>query len=301
MQGPTPKEQRQIERARALLKNSWPHLKGVLVIAVSTIIGNIIFWSMFNWSADETVQSASFSSAEWLADTNCSVAGIKLRGDLVSYIPSHSENDQSFSQDVMSSEDLVVAIRQASEDSEIQAILVEVNSYGGAAVAAEEISSAIENSTKPVVALIREAGTSAAYWAISGAGKVFASKNSDVGGIGVTISHLNNVAKNQKEGYVYEQLSVGRFKDYGSPDKPITREERALFMRDLNIVYVNFVEAVAKNRNLSVEKVKSFADGSSVLGEQAKAMGLIDEIGGINEAENYLKEIIGEKPVVCWR
>lgn len=301
MEGPTPIEQKQIERAHAMWGACSPYLKWVFIIAVSTVIGNVAYSSVAGWYSNGNDQSTTVSES-W-DDTNdeCSVAGINLHGEIFTYIPKYNENDPSFSSDSVASEDITWAIRKANEDSKIEAILVEVDSVGGSPIGGEEISRAIENSDKPVVAIIRGVGVSAAYWAISSADKIFASKNSDVGSIGVTGSYLSNTAKNTKEGYGYVQLNAGKYKDSGSPDKTLTNEERALFLRDINILYANFIEAVAKNRSLSIEEVKRIADGSTVLGESAKALGLIDEIGGIDEVENYLEEIIGEKPEVCWR
>ena len=304
MEGPTPVEQKQVEMAHALWGVFTPYFKWVFIIAISTVIGNVAYSSATGWySSSETQDLATADANDSWDDTNdkCSVAGINLHGELFTYIPNHSESDPSFNADSVASENITWAIRLANKDPKIKAILVEVDSGGGSPVAGEEISTAIENSDKPVIAHIREYGTSAAYWAISSADKIFASKNSDVGSIGVTSSHLNNVAKNQKEGYFYEQLSAGKYKDSWSPDKPLTSEERALFLRDINIVHANFIETVSRNRNLPLEEVKRLADGSTVLGERAKTLGLIDEIGGENEVNNYLEEIIGEKPEVCWR
>lgn len=231
----------------------------------------------------------------------CNTTGINLHGTIMTYAPKHAEGDTEYDYDITASEDVTWAIEQANENEDIKAIVVEVDSNGGYPVAGEEIANAIKNSEKPVIGFIRETGASSAYWAISGADKIFASKNSDVGSIGVTMSYLNNVEKNKKDGYLYEQLTSGKFKDSGSPDKPLTKEEKDLFMRDINILYNNFIETVSENRNIPLEKVKSFADGSSVLGEKAKELGLIDEIGGMYEAEAYLEEIIGEKPDICWQ
>jgi len=230
----------------------------------------------------------------------CSVTGINLHGTFYTYIPEGAEDDPDFDYDSVASENIAGAIEQANLDDGIKAILVEVDSVGGSPIAGEEISIAIKNSEKPVIGLIREYGDSAAYLAISSADKIFASKYSDVGGIGVTMSYLNNVEKNKNEGYTFEQLSVGKFKDSGNPDLPLTKEERDLFMRDINIVYQNFMEAISINRNIPIEKIKKISDGSTVLGEKAKELGLIDEIGGINEVESYLEEIIGERPEICW-
>ena len=250
--------------------------------------------------SDDKPPLSDLSGDADVAEDNCSVFGINLHGDIITYIPDHAEGDPSFNYDSVSSEGVVWTIKQANEDKDIKAIVVEADSRGGYPVAGEEISNAIKNSEKPIVGLIRETGASAAYLAISAADKIFASKNSDVGGIGVTMSYLSNVAKNQKDGYAYEQISIGKYKDSGDPDKVLTSDEKALFLRDANILYENFVEVVAQNRGLTIEKVKSFADGSTVLGEKAKSLGLIDEIGGIDEVEKYLEEIIGEKPEICW-
>lgn len=230
----------------------------------------------------------------------CTVEGINLHGALLTYIPEHAENDSYFDYDVVGSEDIVWAIKGINEASDAKAILIEVDSGGGLPVAGEEIANAIKNSEIPVVAVIRQTGASASYWAISSADKIFASKNSDIGGIGVTMSYLNSVEKNQKDGYTYEQLSVGKYKDAGDPDKALTADEKSVLLRDVKIVYNNFIDAVSKNRNLPVEEVKKIADGSTVLGEKAKSLGLIDEIGGMYEAEAYLEKLIGEKPDICW-
>jgi signal peptide peptidase SppA len=156
-------------------------------------------------------------------------------------------------------------------------------------------------SKKPTVAMIRQQGLSAAYWAATGAQHIFASKNSDVGSIGVTMSYLDNVGKNKKDGNDYVQLSAGKYKDAGDPDKALTDEEKQLLLRDVNIMHENFIANVAANRGISVVDVQKIADGSSVLGDRAKALHLIDDIGGMPEVESYLQNLIGEKPSVCWQ
>lgn len=278
--------------------------KNAGVIALFLIIGFLIFLVLIFFSVNNNSIIDSDSSSDDTAsinNENCTVAGINLHGTMLTYIPTHAEGDVYYDYDLVSSEDIVWAIEQANEIENIKAILIEVDSGGGSPVAGEEIANAIRNSEKPVVGYIREMGASAAYWAISSADKIFASKNSNVGAIGITSSYLSNVTKNNKEGLTYEQLSIGKYKDSGSPDKPLTQEERKLFMRDINIVYQNFMEAVSQNRNIPVEKVKSFADGSTVLGEKAKELGLIDEIGNFYEAEKYVEETIGEESEICFQ
>ena len=83
--------------------------------------------------------------------------------------------------------------------------------------------------------------------------------------------------------------------------KPLTEEERAYFMRDVEIIKDNFITAVVKNRGLDIEKVRELADGSSMLGQMALKNGLIDKIGGQFEAEKHIEEQIEEEVEVCWR
>jgi signal peptide peptidase SppA len=271
----------------------------IILITVPSLLSKIDGSS--SGKEDIASEVASMNRNTDSKDENCPVIGIDLHGGVVTYVPYHAEGDTSFNYDIASSDYIVKTIKEANEDKKVKAIVIEVDSGGGSPVAGEEIANAVKGSEKPVVAYIRDSGASAAYWAISSASKIFASKNSNVGSIGVTGSYLNKSERNRRDGYVYEQLSVGKYKDSGSSDKPLTEEERALFMRDVNIVYANFIQAIANNRKLSVDKVKSIADGSTVLGQRAKELGLIDEIGGLSDVEKYLEPITKEKTVICWR
>lgn len=244
-------------------------------------------------------------SESWLAedsysDYSCNTIGIDLRGGIYTYTTETEETeDEEYSEPMVSSEDVVTDIRMANEDPDIEAILITVDSGGGYPVAGEEIAEAVRASEKPVVAVIRSIGASAAYWAVSPADRIFASRNSDVGSIGVTMSYLDNVEKNEKEGYSYVELSSGKFKDSGTPDKKLTPEEKALFERDIEILHENLISDIAENRNLDIEKVRELADGSTMLGGAAKEKGLIDEIGTYMDAERYIETLIGKKAEVC--
>ncbi len=232
---------------------------------------------------------------------NCNVAFLQLHGELVTYTPTDAEGQilEGY-EDTTASEDVLYLLGEAEYADEIKGILIEVDSYGGSPAAAEEIANALKASQKPVAAFIRGAGLSAAYMAITPADQIFALKSSDVGSIGVTQSYLDNVSKNQSEGHSFVQLSAGKFKDAGLPDKPLTQEERELFMRDITILHENFIQTVSQNRNIAIEEIRKIADGSSVLGEQAQRLGLIDEIGDYDTALTYLEDVMGEEASVCW-
>lgn len=170
-----------------------------------------------------------------------------------------------------------------------------IDSPGGVPVPAEEIDQAVQHAGLPVVSLIRSVGASAAYWAVSSSNHIIASKNSDIGSIGVTSSYLENKHPDQK----FIEIASGKYKDYGNPDKPLTDDEKNIILRDVKIIHENFMDAVSKNRNIARDIVMQFSDGTTVLGQKALEIGLIDQIGGFYEAKDYLRELIDEDPVIC--
>lgn len=234
-------------------------------------------------------------------DKDCNIQGIAMHGGVVTYISNEGrDSNGNIIVDEFASEDVVAQIWNADRDENVKAIIVEIDSYGGSPVAGEEIARALKEAEKPTVALIRDMGASAAYMAGTGADIIFASKNSNVGGIGVTMSYLDNAEQNIENGLNYNQLSAGDYKDTGSSDKKLSTEEKALLMRDVNIVYENFIDLVAVNRNLDSAMVRKLADGSTMMGQMALEQGLIDRIGDQYDVEKYLEELLGESIKVCW-
>jgi signal peptide peptidase SppA len=280
-----------------------------MVGAVLTILFIDIFYFDFMGEKEEELGKVSEQIIKHLDENyftpeqsreGCNLEMLELTGELLSYIPPSDISDEGgLLYDETSSSRLVSQIRRAEADGKIKAILLEIDSCGGSPIAAEEIAKALKKWNKPAAAYIRQCGSSAAYYAATGADIIFASKHSDVGGIGVTLSYLDNVKKNEKEGYTFNQLSSGKFKDTGNPDRPLTEEDKALFNRDIRIMNDNFIKDVAINRKLDINKVKALADGSTMLGEMAMKNGLIDRIGGREEALVYLKEKTGEELKVC--
>ncbi len=230
--------------------------------------------------------------------TGCSaysnVAVIKIYGDISTY------RDSADLDSVLTlSDEVLDYIENIKANNEIKAVVVEVDSYGGYPAAAVEITEALKGIGKPTVALIKEGAVSGAYLIATATNKIYANKMSDVGGIGVTSSYLDYSQQNKKEGIVYRQLSAGKFKDTGDPNKELTAEERELLMRDVENIHQFFIEMVAKNRNLDIKAVEKIADGSTMLGPDAKEAGLIDEIGSIEDVKNYLRAKIGTEPMLC--
>lgn len=277
----------------------------VIVVGIILLASIIIIWERvqenlgLGWAGSQDFAEYTDDSdySNRYNDSSCSVAGVQLHGSLYTY---YDYNSQSID-DIASSEDIIYDLELAENSPNIDVILLEIDSYGGMPVAAEEIATMLSKYvTKPVVAQIRGAGTSAAYWVASASDYIFASALSDVGGIGVTMSYVDESKVNELGGYTYNQISSGKFKDSGDPQKALTDEEKAMFQRDIDLAHDIFVNTVATNRDLDVEKVKMLADGSSTMGEQAKGNGLIDAVGDYYDVLGYIKGKYGVEPVVCW-
>jgi len=229
------------------------------------------------------------------------VAVINIHGEIVTYLsePTSSEESDLAPSDSVSSEYVITQIDEIEKDDNIKALILDIDSVGGSPVASEEIMNAIKKMVKPTIAVIRESADSGAYLIASGTDKIYASEMSDIGSIGVSMSYLDYSQMNKQEGITYQQLSSGKFKDSGDPDKELTAEEKELFMRDIKIMHEAFVKRVSENRGLDIEKVQKLADGSTMLGQAAKENGLIDEIGDLYSAEEWIKNELKIEPQIC--
>lgn len=225
---------------------------------------------------------------------NCSkVAVISVTGEIVS--SQQYNNDGSLDKSDAVATNILAQIQKAKKDKKVKALVFVINSTGGDTQSAEEIARAIKEFNKPTVALIRTEGDSSAYWIASATGRIFALPVSDVGDIGVTISYLDNVNKNNNDGLTFHQLSYGKYKDMLNPDKPLTPDEQKLVMGQINEVANVFIQEVAENRHMPIEKVQALADGSSILGQDAIKDGLIDQIGSFADVDRYLSKILKTK------
>ncbi|MBS3109080.1 signal peptide peptidase SppA [Candidatus Woesearchaeota archaeon] len=187
---------------------------------------------------------------------------------------------------------VVKFIKAADKDQGVKAILLEINSPGGAAVASEEIMAAFSKSQKLKVAVIRDVGASGAYWIASPADRIFASRMSLTGSIGVISSYLQFEGTMRKYGITYERLVAGEYKDIGSPFRNITDEEKTMFQEKIDKIHEYFLKSVADNRNMSKENIAIVSHGSFFLGEEALELGLIDEIGNKDDAVKYIEQEI---------
>ncbi len=197
-----------------------------------------------------------------------------------------------FGEEVVSSSTLVGFIQDAEQDTRIKAIIIEINSPGGSPVATDEVGTALKKAkaSKPVIAVIREVGASGGYWIASASDYIIANKMSITGSIGVYSSYLEFSGLMEKYGVGYEKLISGEQKDMGTPFQKLSPEARKIMQEKINKIHGYFMQEIATNRNLSLEKVKKLSTGEIYLGSEALELGLIDALGDRDTAEQYLKD-----------
>ncbi len=187
---------------------------------------------------------------------------------------------------IADSDDIVDALKGFERSSSIKAVVVRIESPGGGVAPSQEIYSAIRKlrEVKPVVASLGGVAASGGYYIASACNAVVANPGTITGSIGVIVELGNVEGLLQKLGIQAEVLKAGTYKDMGSPVRPLTREERRLFQEMIDSVHTQFVGAVAAGRGMDLRKVRELADGRIFSGEQARAVGLVDELGGLQDA-----------------
>lgn len=245
-----------------------------------------------SWPSDD------FATAD---GRRCDIAVIPMVGQLwASEDDAVAQNAADGSANV-SAEHILQQIERAKGDHSIKGVVLRVDSPGGSGVAGSLIANALKRLGKPSVALIWDQGDSAAYWAATGANTIIASPNSDVGDIGVTGSYLDQSESNAQKGEKFIAIAAGAYKDVGNPDNPLTPEGQAFIQKQVDEMYQNFLQEVARNRSMSVEAVKNVADGVSYIASTATSTGLIDALGDSETARAWFKQKLGtwSDPVLC--
>ena len=191
-------------------------------------------------------------------------------------------------------------IKEAEEESSVKAIVLDINSGGGFVVASREMMRAVRDCKKPVVARIGESGASGAYYVASAADKIVADDNSITGSIGVIMSIQHYYGLFDKLGINMTIIKSGKSKDIGSPYREMREDEKEELKAMIDKIYYSFISDVAINRNLSVSYVENISDGSIYLGSDAKELGLVDSLGGLDDAIDLASELAGieGKPVI---
>jgi protease-4 len=182
-----------------------------------------------------------------------------------------------------------------NEDEGIKAIILRINSPGGAVGPTQEIYREVQKTVrnKKVIASIGGVAASGGYYIAAAANKIVANPGTITGSIGVLMEFIRVEDLLNKIGINHEVLKSGEFKDIGSPHRELTERDRALINSLIANIQKQFIDAVAEGRNLPEEEVRRLADGSIFSGAQAKDLGLVDVLGNFQDAVDLAKEMVG--------
>ena len=176
----------------------------------------------------------------------------------------------------------------AEKNDDIKGVVIRVNSPGGSALASDIIYNSIKNMTKPVYISMGGVAASGGYYISVAGDKIYADKETLTGSIRV-ITMIPNVSELLKKAEInYSVISKGKYSDMGSLVRDLTEDEKDKIRASSLKVYEEFVDRVAEGRNMTREEVLKSAEGRVWLGEEAKEIGLVDEIGGIEKAVSDL-------------
>lgn len=196
---------------------------------------------------------------------------------------------------ISDSKSVVEQLKKYGKDNRVKAIILRIDSPGGGTAASQEIYREVQRtvSKKKVVVSMGNVAASGGYYVALAADKIVANPATLTGSIGVILDVPNFKELLKKIGVSRETVKSGPYKDIGSPVREMTPEERRLLQGVIDNVYQQFVAVVVKGRKLSREQVERIADGRIFTGEQAKRLGLIDELGSFEDAVDLTKKMVG--------
>jgi len=175
-------------------------------------------------------------------------------------------------------------LKKYGDDKSIKAVVIRLNTPGGAAAPVQEIYDEIlhlkKKTGKIFVASMGSVAASGGYYIACAADKIFANPGTVTGSIGVVMQFLNTEALVKKIGVGVEVIKKGEYKDIGSSNRQITDAERKLLNNLVNDVFGQFIGAVKTGRKLDDKGLENLADGRILTGSQAREAGLVDSIGG---------------------
>lgn len=187
------------------------------------------------------------------------------------------------------------ALADADKDKNVKGLLLDIDSPGGAVTGGEELHDAVERFAhdKPVVTTMGGMGASAGYMIALPSKRIFAERSTLTGSIGVLMEAPEFSGVLSKIGVNVQELVSGPLKGQPSLTKPISPEGHVMLQGVVSNLYDQFVAMVVTGRHMPEDKVRSLADGRPYTGEQALKVGLIDSIGGQEDARNWLSKASG--------
>ncbi len=200
---------------------------------------------------------------------------------------------------ILDSDETIQEIKRYRNSSGIKAIILRINSPGGGVVPSQEIYEEVkkvrEDGRKKVVVSMGTVAASGGYYIASASDRIVANAGTLTGSIGVIMELTNVEGLLKKIGVESLVIKSGKNKDIGSPFRKMEPAERKVLQSLMDDVHDQFIQAVSEGRGIPVEKVRDLADGSIFTGRQARELGLVDEIGNLQDTIRIAADIVGIK------
>jgi protease-4 len=190
-------------------------------------------------------------------------------------------------------EPLLKILKRYGEDSDMRAVVVRIDSPGGAVGTSQEILDGLRRlaEDRVVVCAMGNVAASGGLLVAMGCDRIVAEPGTLTGSIGVISTFPNLRGLLHKLDVEVNTVTAGKMKDAGSPFREFTAGDKAYWQELADRIHRQFIQAVAEGRDLTVEQVEKFADGRVMTGEQAVELGLVDELGGFQDAVDLAKEL----------
>ena len=198
---------------------------------------------------------------------------------------------------ILDSRNVIDELKTYAKDSSIKAVVIRIDSPGGAVAPAQEIYKEIVKlkKEKKVVASMGSVAASGGYYIACPADKIVANPGTLTGSIGVIMEIPNIEGLMKKIGVETKVIKSGKHKDIASMFKSMSEEERKILQSVLDDVHDQFIRAVSEGRDMKYENIKELADGRIFTGKKAKELGLVDTLGNLDDAVNLAGKLSGIK------
>ncbi|GAF64311.1 signal peptide protein [Bacillus sp. TS-2] len=273
----------------------WMALGAVAFLLMIAVISNIYSFARTTMEDIEGMGSMFSPTLEETVEIGTEPGKIVLM-ELNGIIQDTGSSGGIFAVDTYNHQQFLEHLEYASQDPQVEGIVIRVNTPGGGVVESAEIYdkilSAKEEYEIPVYISMANMAASGGYYIAAPATKIFASEQTITGSIGVIMESINIAGLAEQFGIEVNTIKSGEYKDIMSATREMTDDERDILQSIIDESYEEFVRIIAEGRQMDSEEVREIADGRIYTGNQAFELGLVDELGNTDDAIADLKEMI---------
>lgn len=288
-----------------MLANTLPVLQSTDFLLSSNLVDTLVYEtemknylrSLLNIDEDAKIPSATVANmksvtTKTVRKTDNTIAILYANGNIISGTGSSNIQDKY----------MVDQIEKLRKDKEIKAVVFRINSGGGSAYASEQIWKAITDlkEEKPVVVSMGDLAASGGYYIACNADKIVAQPTTLTGSIGIFGAIPNFEGSAKKLGISTDEVKTNEFSDFGNLTRPFNEKEKQMLQTMVERGYDLFLTRCAEGRNMPKDSLAFYAEGRVWTGNQAREIGLVDELGGIEKAIEIAAEManLGKSYVV---